>query len=342
MRKLRTAAAFAAFAFVVSTSGPSAAEHAFDFKGDTIVINIGYPAGGAPDLYFRTLARHYGRHIPGHPAVVPKNMPGAGTLRVANYLYNVAPKDGTELANFGSSAALEPLLRNNQAKFEAAKFGWIGSMNQEINFCGVWVGPGVATSFQDMLRKETLFAASGPASFGYQHALLLKNIFGANVRLVNGYGGIPEMYVAIRRGEANAMCGMVRTHIKSLWWKDLVEGRLKIVLQMGPRKTDELGNVPSIFDYVETDEDRKVLEFHFNQKLLGRPLAAPPGVPKDRLALLRKAFQATMRDPDFLADARKSNLDIEPATHEEVERLLARFEAYPESVIERAQAAIGR
>ena len=342
MRTLRIAAAFAVVAFVVLTSGPSAGQPAVDFTGETIVINIGYPAGGAPDLYFRTLARHYGRHIPGNPAVIPKNLPGAGTLRAANYIYNVAPKDGTELANFGSAAAMEPLMRNNQAKFDAAKFGWIGSMNQEINFCGVWRGPGVATSFEEMLTKETLFAASGPASFGYQHALLLKNVLGANVRLVNGYGGIPELYVAIRRGEANAMCSMVRTHIRSLWWKDFEEGRLKIVLQMGPRTTGELGHVPSVFDFVRTVEGRQVLEFHFNQKLLGRPLTAPPGVPKARLTALRKAFHDTMGDPEFLADARKFNLDIDPASAEQVQQLLAQFADYPQAVIDRAMAAVGR
>src|SRR5262245_53950952 len=150
MRKLL----FAAVAFIVSE--PALAQTTF--KGETININIGYPAGGAPDLYFRVFTRHYGRHIPGNPTIVPKNMPGAGTLRAANYLYNVAAKDGTELGNFSSSAAMEPLMDNDQARFDAAKFSWIGSMNQEINFCGVWQGPGAPTSFADMLTRETIFA----------------------------------------------------------------------------------------------------------------------------------------------------------------------------------------
>src|SRR4051794_4039129 len=169
-----------AAALALSASAPAAAQTSAalkgDFKGETINISVGYPAGGAPDLYFRILARHYGRHISGHPTVVAKNMPGAGTLRAANYIYNVAAKDGTELANFSSSATVAPLMDNDQARFDARRFSWVGSMNQEINFCGIWQRPGAPTSFQDMLTKdETVFASSGGlTSFGYQHPLIFR------------------------------------------------------------------------------------------------------------------------------------------------------------------------
>src|SRR5215207_9935076 len=325
-------------------SASAATQTSADFKGETININIGYPAGGAPDLYFRVLARHFGHHIPGNPIIVPKNMPGAGTLRAANYVYNVAAKDGTELANFSSSAMVEPLMNNDQAKFDATKFSWVGSMNQEINFCGIWQRPGAPTSFVDMLTKETVFASSGGlTSFGYQHPLIFKNILGANVRMVSGYPGMTQAFVALQRGEANGLCGLVRTHIKTLWPKDVEEGRFKLIVQLGPKTTNELGDhVANIFDFAKTEEDTKVFEFHFNTKLLGRPLAGPPGVPKERLAILRQAFQNTMRDPEFLAEAQKANLDIDPATHEQVEQLLAQFAAYPNAVIEKAKLAITR
>jgi tripartite-type tricarboxylate transporter receptor subunit TctC len=313
------------------------------FKGETININIGYPAGGAPDLYFRVLSRHYGPHIPGNPLIIIKNMPGAGTLRAANYIYNVAARDGTELANFSSSATMEPLMDNDQAKFDAAKFSWIGSMNQEINFCGAWQVPGAPTSFTDVLAHETIFAtAGGLTSFGYQHPLIFKNVLGAKVRLVSGYTGLPQAYIAMQQGEAQALCGLVRTHIKSLWPNDVREGRFKLLVQLGPKTTDELGPIPSIFKFAKTDEDRQVFEFHFNTKLLGRPLAGPPGVPPERLKVLRKAFEDTMRDPDFLAEAHKSNLDIDPATHQQVEKLLGSFANYPKAVIEKAKQAIAR
>jgi tripartite-type tricarboxylate transporter receptor subunit TctC len=337
MRKLLVVAV----AFAVS--GPAAAQTSATFKGETINISIGYPAGGAPDLYFRVLARHFGRHIPGNPTVVSKNMPGAGTLRVANYIYNIAAKDGTELGNFSSSATMEPLMDNDQARFDAAKFSWVGSMNQEINFCGIWQRPGAPTSFADMLTKETVFASSGGlTSFGYQHPLIFKNVFGASVRMVSGYTGLGLAYVAMQQGEAQGMCGLVRTHIKSLWPKDVEAGRFKLIVQMGPKTTNELGPIPSIFEFVKAEDDRKVLEFHFNTKLLGRPLAGPPGVPAARLAILRQAFQDTMRDPEFLVEAQKANLDIDPATHEQVEQLLAQFANSPKAVIERAKLVIAR
>ncbi|HEY7300557.1 MAG TPA: hypothetical protein VH684_21885 [Xanthobacteraceae bacterium] len=313
------------------------------FKDETININIGYPAGGAPDLYFRVFARHYGRHIPGNPTIVAKNMPGAGTLRAANYIYNIASNDGTELANFSSSATMEPLMGNDQARFDAAKFSWIGSMNQEINFCGVWQRQGAPRSFAEVLAHETVFASSGGlTSFSYQHPLIFKNVFGAKVRIVSGYAGLPQAYVAMQQGEAQGLCGLVRTHIKTLWPADVRDGRFKLIVQMGPKTTEELGPIPSIYEFVKNEEDRKVLAFHFNTKLLGRPLAGPPGVPAERLAVLRKAFQDTMRDPEFLFEAQKASLDIDPATHEEVEQLLAQFLNYPKAVIEKAKLAIAR
>src|SRR5262249_49937244 len=197
MRTLLLAAA----ALVVSQ--PAVAQTSASFRGETISISIGYPAGGAPDLYFRVFARHYGRHIPGNPLVVPKNMPGAGTLRAANYIYNVATRDGTELGNFSSSATAEPLMDNKQAPFAAATFSWIGSTNQEIKFCGIWQRPGSPSSFAGVLAGETVFASSGGLTwFGYQHPLIFKNVFGASVRLVSGYSGLPQAYIAMQQGEA--------------------------------------------------------------------------------------------------------------------------------------------
>jgi hypothetical protein len=215
-------------------------------------------------------------------------------------------------------------------------------MTQEINFCGIWLRPGAASSFEEMLRKETIFGSQGSSATSHQHPLVLKNVLGGNVRLISGYKGGPDAYLAMQRGEVNGVCALNRTGIKSQRMTDLAEGRLKLVIQMGPKTTDELGKVPSVFDYAKSDEDRKVLEFHFNQRLLGRPLAGPPGMPKARLAALRKAFQDTMRDPGFLADAHKANLDIEPATGEQAEQLLVQFAGYPKTVIEKAKAAIGR
>jgi tripartite-type tricarboxylate transporter receptor subunit TctC len=313
-----------------------------DFGGETIGIEIGYGPGGGYDTYASILAKHFGRHIPGNPNVVPRNMPGAGSLRAANFIYNLAPKDGSELGAWAASTVMEPLLGNDLAKFDAARFGWIGSMNQDISFCGIWQKPGAARSFRDMLTIETIFGSAGPASISFQHPLVLKNLLGANARVVTGYAGSREVNLAMQRGEVNGACGLFVSSIKSQFLQDVQEGRLKLVIQMGPKTTDEFGKVPSVFDYVKTEDDRKVLELHFEQILLGRPLAGPPGMPADRLAALRVAFMETMKDPDFLADAQKANIDIDPVTGEQVDQLLEQFSKYPKSVVEKARAVIGR
>jgi tripartite-type tricarboxylate transporter receptor subunit TctC len=312
------------------------------FKGQTINIEIGYGPGGGYDTYARALARHYGRFIPGEPAVVPKNMPGAGSLRAANYIFNLAPKDGTELGAWAASTVMEPLMGNDQAKFDAAKFSWIGSMNQDISFCGLWLRPGGPQSFADMFKVETVFGSAGQASISYQHPLILKNILGAKVNVITGYAGTREVNLAMQRGEVHGACGLFLSSIKSQYLSDVREGRLKLVIQMGPKTTDIFGPVPSVFDFAKSDEERAVLELHFKQILLGRPIAAPPDVPPGIVDTLRTAFMRTMHDAEFLEDARKVNIDIDPVSGGEVEGLLRQFADYPPAIIRKARAAIGR
>ena len=316
-----------------------------DFRGETISIQIGYGPGGGYDTYGRTLARHYGRFIPGNPNVVPKNMPGAGSLRAANHVYNLTARDPVDIALFAASTAVEPMMGNEQAKFDVTKFGWLGSMNQDISFCGVWVAPGLPTTFSDMLKKdgkELIFGSAGPAAISHQHPLVLKNVLGANVRVISGYEGQKQVNLAMQRGEVHGACGLFTSSIKAQWLPDVQAGRLKLFLQMGPKLSDEFGPIENVFDFVKADDDRKVLEFHFKQTILGRPFAASPNLAKDRLAALRTAFLATMKDPEFLAESKKFNLDIDIATAEDVGRLLAEFASYPKSVIDKAKAAIGR
>ena len=167
-------------------------------------------------------------------------------------------------------------------------------------------------------------------------------MLGAKIRVISGYQGQKEVNLAMQRGEVHGACGMFASSIKAQWMPNVKAGELKLFLQMGPKTSDEFGRVDDVFDFVKTDEDRKVLELHFKQTILGRPFAASPNLPKDRLETLRRAFLATMQDPEFLADAKKFNLDIDIATADEVQRLLADFANYPKSVIEKAKAAIGR
>jgi hypothetical protein len=237
---------------------------------------------------------------------------------------------------------MEPLLGNKAATFDATKFSWIGSMSQDVAYCGVWQTPGAAASFDEMMTKETIFGGGGAAAITTQHPLIMKNTLGANIRLILGYPGTRDINLAMHRGEVNGTCGMFASSVKAQFMDDVRSGRLKLVIQMGGKTSDEFGNIPSVFDYAKTDDDRAVLDLHFKQLLLGRPLAGPPGIPEIRLKSLRDALVATMKDPEFLTETSRIGLDMDPASPEEVVELLKRFAAYPAAVFKRAQEAIGR
>jgi len=327
----------------VATPGSAKADQVSDFyAGRTLSLLAGFPPGGGYDTYVRVLARHFGKFIPGHPAVVPSNMPGAGSLLAANYLYAKAPNDGLTLAMFAASAAMEPLLGNKSALFDAAKFSWLGSMSQDIAYCGVWQTPGAAKTFDEMMTKETIFGGGATSAITFQHPMVLKNVLGANIRVIPGYPGSREVNLAMHRGEVNGVCGLYVSTIKASFLDEVTSGQLKPVIQMGNKKSTEYGNVPSVFDYAKTDTDRAVLDVHFKQLLLGRALAAPPAIPADRLKALRDALVATMKDKDFLAEADRVGLDVDPASAEEVEQLLVRFAAFSPEIVRKAQEAIGR
>jgi tripartite-type tricarboxylate transporter receptor subunit TctC len=307
--------------FGVSLMGPVAADSVSDFFGGKMLSLItGFPPGGGYDSYVRVLARHYGKFVPGHPSVIPSNMPGAGSLTSANYIYGKAVNDGTVLAMFASSAVMEPMLGNKSAAFDPVKFSWIGSMSQQVTYCGVWQSPTAAKSFDEMMTKRTIFGAGAPAATTFQHPTILKNVLGADIQVIPGYPGSRELNLAMHRGEVDGVCSLDASSIKS----------------------DEFGHIPSVFDYARTDEQRAVFEVLFKQLLLGRPLAGPPGIPPDRLRALRAALTATLQDREFLADAAKVGLEIDPASAEEVEALLKRYAAYPPEIFRKAEAAIGR
>lgn len=323
---------------------PAGAQEAASFyKDKTIQLLIGFPPGGGYDANARTLARYLGRFIPGNPSIVPANMPGAGSLVAANHLYNQAPADGSVIAIFASSSTMEPILGNKAARFDPMKFGWIGSMAQEVAYCGVWQAPGVASTWKEVTEKETIFGGGAAAAITFQHPMILKNVLGAKgLKVISGYPGTRDVNLAMNRGEVNGSCGLFGSSIKSQWSKQVQSGQIKLVIQMGYRKSNEFGDIPSVFDLAKTEEDRQVLEVHFHQQLLSRPFATPPGVPADRLGALRAAFQATMKDAEFLLAAQKVGLDIDPVTGEEIEIALRRFASFSPTVLKRAAEVMGR
>jgi tripartite-type tricarboxylate transporter receptor subunit TctC len=345
MRRTGRTTAIALAALLAATSAPAAAkaEAVADlYKGKTVSLIAGFPPGGGYDTYVRVLARHYGRFLPGQPSVVASNMPGAGSLTAANTIYAKYAPDGLALAMFASSAAMEPLIGNKSALFDPTKFSWIGSMSQDVAYCGIWQHPGGATTFDEMLTKETIIGGGAPAAITYQHPMVLKNVLKANFKVIQGYKGTRDINIAMQRGEVNGTCGMFASSVKAQFLNEVKEGQMKLFIQMGSKTSDEFGKIPSVFDYAKTDDDRAILQFHFGQLLLGRPLAGPPGVPADRVAALRTALFATMKDPQFLAEAGKAGLDIDPVTPDEVMGLLKQFSAFSPAILEKAKDAMGR
>lgn len=334
---LTLAGALAGTLAVAPANAQGAAEF---FKGKTVTINIGFPPGGGYDANGRMLARHFGKFIPGNPNVIAANMPGAGSLVAANTVFNTAPKDGTSLVIFAASVAVEAILGNPAVKFDPLAYNWLGSMAQEVAYCGVWQKPGVASDWAGVMKQETIFGGGAPAAITSQHPAVLKNVLGAKIRIIPGYRGTADINLAMQKGEVNGGCGMFGSSIRSQWAQYLTGGQLKLVLQMGAAKSKEFGDIPAAMDFARTDEDKAVLEIHFGQLLLSRPVAAPPGVPADRVAALREAFMAVMKDKDFLAESKKAGLDINPVSASESLAMLKRFSAYPRAALDRARAAV--
>jgi tripartite-type tricarboxylate transporter receptor subunit TctC len=320
---------------------PASAQPVADFYRKTpLSLQIGLPPGGGYDLYARVLARHLGRNIPGHPSVITKNMVGAGGTIAANYMYNVAPRDGSEIAMIQAPVIMLPIFGDRSAKFDSTKFTWIGSMNKDISSCGVWHTAPVK-SFDDLFRTEATFGASGVGGMLAQHPLAFRNLLGVKAKTIVGYKGSNDVNLAMERGEVDGACALFVSTLETRWHDDWKSGRLKIIIQVGPENHPAFGDVPNIFSYAKTDRDRQVFQLIFGQSIMGRPLLAPPGIPADRRDALRKAMLDTLKDPAFIEEAEKLRMETNPATAEEIEKLLQDYAGFPPEIIARAQAAIG-
>ena len=327
-----------------TAAGPVQADSVADFyKGRTINLVVGLPAGGGYDAYARLIARYMANYIPGNPTIVAQKMAGAGGLKAADHIYNAAPKDGTEFGIVAASALMTPLFNPKQANlFDASKFSWLGSASQDVAFCGIGPGNHVA-GFDPWMKsgKELTFGASGPAAVTYQHPMVMKNVLGANARVISGYGGTSDITLAVERGEVDGICGMGASSIQSQYQHMLDSGAMKLIVQMGPHKDQTFGNIPSVFDYAKTDEQRQILALAFDQQALGRPFMAPPGLPADRYGALNQAFAEALKDPGLLADAKKMKLDIDYLDGEDAKKMLQEFADYPPAVLQKARTALG-
>jgi tripartite-type tricarboxylate transporter receptor subunit TctC len=328
----------AVLAAALTLSVQAKAQSVEDFyRGRQVQVLIGYSGGGGYDLYARLLARHMGKHIPGHPTLVPQNMPGAGSLKLTNYLYTVAPKDGSVIGMVSRGMATDPLL--SDAKFDPTKFTWLGSVTSEVSVCATWHTSPVKT-WADTLAKDFTMGGSAAGSETDTFALILRNVFGAKMRLVTGYPGGNDINLAMERGEVDGRCGWSWSSIKSQKTAWLKEKKINVLVQLGAEKHPDLPDVPFMLDLVKNEEQRQMLRLIFASLVLGRPFMAPPGIPDDRKAALRQAFDVTMKDAEFLNEAAKIDLEITPVAAPAIDKLLAELYRTPKSVVEKAAAAI--
>jgi tripartite-type tricarboxylate transporter receptor subunit TctC len=309
------------------------------YRGRTVTIVVGYSVGGGYDIYGRVLGRHVGKHIPGNPAVVVQNMPGAGSLRAANYLYNAAPKDGTMLGVFARGMAMEPLIGASTTSFDSRKFAWIGSGTNDVSVCATWQSAKVKTWSEGLATPFTV-AGEGSGSDPDIFSVMLRNVFGAKMRLVSGYPGGADMTLAIERGEVDGRCGWSWASVK-LQRPDWVTGhKLNVLVQLAMQPSPDLPGVPLITEFVTTERQRQIIEMVLSRQAMGRPLVAPPGTPDDRKEALRRAFDATMADPEFVAEATTRGLEVNPVKGADLDKLLVALYATPPAVIAEVKAII--
>ncbi len=304
-----------------------------------ITVYVAGTAGGGIDLYARFLARHLGKHIPGNPAVNVQDMPGAGGIRAANFLAETAPKDGSVLATFPGGPLIEPLVGARNPGYDMSQFQWIGAMSRDVSLCIAWKASPFQT-LDDTKTREFIVAGTGAGSETDSYPLALNAALGMKTRIITGYLGSKETFMAIESGEVHGRCGMSLSSLvasKPDWLRDK---KINVLLQIGAEKSPELPDTPFILDLVKSAEDRQMFELMMIGTVLGRPFAAPPGTPAARVDILRRGFDETMKDPAFLEEAKKMNAEIHPTSGVDAQAILLRTYQTPKAVTERVRALI--
>jgi tripartite-type tricarboxylate transporter receptor subunit TctC len=339
-----TAAAFG-LALVLGIAAARADDVADFYKGRTVVMVVGTPAGGGYDIYARLLSRHLGRYIPGNPAIIVQNRPGAGSVIATNYVYEVAPQDGTVILAPTRTAAFAQLLGQPGTRYLATKFNWLGSLNNEVGVMAVWhTAP--AKTVEDARRVPVIFGSASPGGDGDIYPALMNNTLDTKFKIVRGYAGSSGVDLAIMRGEVQGQSDSYSAMAKHFPdWRQTIN----VLVQLSLSKHPELPDVPLIFDYlkpeflkpgVTVEEARTLWRIMLIQKAMGRPFALGPQVPPSRVKALREAFHAVLRDPEFLADAEKTQSEINPVDGDEVQRMLETISSASQADIDRLNEAI--
>ena len=309
------------------------------YGGRTLQAIVGYTPGSTFEFYLRAFVNHFARHLPGTPTIVVQHMPGAGSLKATAYLANLAPRDGSVFGIINPVNTIEPLLDPANARFDPRSFMWLGSLNSEISTCAFWSRE--LKTLADLRRRQVVVGSTGPSSGSTVDARMLGPLAGINFKIVASYPGLSEVRLAAERGEVDGHCGLQASAIKSLLWDDFKAGRFSVPVQMGLRKHPDLPEGPNAYDLATSEEDRALFRLKFGPWSYGRPLLAPPGTAKDRVAALRAAFSATMSDPQFMAEARRLNLEIQPTAPDTIEKLVDDILRTPAPVVERARVLLG-
>jgi tripartite-type tricarboxylate transporter receptor subunit TctC len=306
------------------------------YRGKTINMILGYPGGGSNDHYARTVSRHIGKYIPGHPTGVMRNMPGGGSLVAANHLFNVAPRDGTTLGLIAPTIPLEERLGAPNVRFEAAKFNWIGRVAAGVNMTFV-TSTSPVKSIKDVMQREVLLGASARSSTVAIYPSVLANVIGAKFKMVMGYAGSSTAMLAMERGEVEGHSTSLEI-VRSLHPDWIADQKITILVQYALKRHPELADVPMSWELGRNVEERQILRIVANATEVGKMIMAPPGIPADRVTALRRAFDATVKDPEFIAELRAARMEYAPMPGEELQQLVEEVANVSPDILDKVKA----
>jgi len=331
----------AALAFCLAAGATAKAQTAGDFyAGKSVNLIISTGAGGGVDANARLVGRYLGEHIPGKPTIVPRNMPGAGHIQATNYLYGQAPKDGTYIAAILPAFVLHQIIDGTGVQYNTKDFPWLGASDVDnMNFY-VWKTTGVKT-VDDAKKTEVLMGATGAGSYTILFPTLMNNLLGTKFKIVTGYKSTNEIHLAMQRGEVQGRAGNLFASLKSGNGEWLRDGSINLLVQMGAKRDPEFANVPLLDELATNDEDRRILKLFEAEAALGKPFLTTPGIPADRLAVLRTAFEETMKDPGLLKDAKTMGIDVRPLKYDVLKKIADEIIDTPPELIAKAKAAKG-
>src|SRR5205085_2458286 len=306
--------------FAALALGSTAAAQAPSLAGKNVTMLIGFGPGGGYDAWGRVVARHVGKHLPGTPNVVPQNMPGGGSFNAANHIYTIAPKDGTVFGIIARDAALGPLTGAAGARFDPLKITWVGTPTMETNVC-IATDRAKVKTVKDLYENELIIGNTGVGTGTYSYPKALNGMLGTKFKLISGFPSSTDVFLAMERGEVDGICESLDSVIgKRPDW--IATKKVNVLFQGGAEPNPELKGVPFVVDLARNDSEKQAIEFLYAGQGIGRPFVAPPDLPADRLKMLREAFNATMRDADFIADVKKQKLDLAPEEGEYLAALI--------------------